>query len=186
MIYFGFKAHTSKDPPEIATKIESNYNIEDITLTKASKLMIIVDRRTANETKYDSMYMFAYHNNDRFSELKSNVFTCFRYNIIRNTAINGNRNRNKTAIYFRFGLNGMTRFFPQMLVSMIMRFFRTPKHLSTAEYLHKAYSNKFKNGWCVTLDDETFEKYYKMITGFTHVSVNYNRRILYHEFHQNK
>eukprot|EP01083_Nonionella_stella_P271336 919428_1 len=88
--------------------------------------------------------------------------------------------------YFSFGFNGMTRFFPQMLVSIMPRFFRRPHHLSEAEYLRKIYSNPFKNGWCVTLEDHFFEKYYKQITTFTHVTVNYNRNVLYDEFHKDK
>eukprot|EP01084_Bolivina_argentea_P284168 486917_1 len=61
------------------------------------------------------------------------------------------------------------------------RIFKKPANISEAAYLDKIYSSQFKHGWCVTLADPTFEKYYKLITGFDHVSINYNRQILYEE-----
>eukprot|EP01083_Nonionella_stella_P099628 280123_1 len=172
------KSNRMKDPPHIAKKIEANYNFEDVTANHTSKLMIIIDRRNSKRTQYDSMYIFPYQTNERFSELKSNYFICFHSKIVRNIGVAGN----KVVTHFSFGLNGMTRFFPQMLVSIMPRFFRKPQQLSEAEYLHKIYENAFKNGWCVVLEDRTFNKYYKMMTTFTLVTVNYNRHILYDEF----
>eukprot|EP01083_Nonionella_stella_P137028 417044_1 len=66
------------------------------------------------------------------------------------------------------------------------RLFRKPIRFSNAEYLNMLYHNSFRNGWCVTLKDEIFDTYYKMITKVTHVCVNYNRAILYDEFFDTK
>eukprot|EP01083_Nonionella_stella_P064965 169829_1 len=146
-----FKSDAIKQPMDIASKIESHCNLDDITANHTSKLMMIIDRRRSmnHDAQYDSMYIFPYQNNNRFSELKANYFVCFHFKIMRNIGIDTNK-RNKVMAYFSFGFNGMTRFFPQMLVSIMPRFFRRPHHLSEAEYLRKIYSNPFKNGWCVT------------------------------------
>eukprot|EP01083_Nonionella_stella_P173387 597880_1 len=173
-----------KHPNDVAKQIALHYSMEDITTDHTFKLMIIVDRRRSmNRTHYDSMYIFPYQDNDRFSELKSNYFVCFQFKIMRNKS---NHGRNKVMTYFSFGLNGITRFFPQMLVSIMPRFFRKPHHLSEAEYLRKLYHNAFKNGWCVTLEDHIFECNYKRITTFTHTAVNYDRTVLYDEFHKHQ
>eukprot|EP01083_Nonionella_stella_P221520 791352_1 len=181
-----FKSKTVKHPIDIARKIEDLYGMDDIIKDQTSKLMIIIDRRSSvKQIEYDSMYIFPYQNNDGFAELKAKYFVCFYFKIMRNIGIHNN-NRNKVMAYFSFGLNGITRFFPQMLVSIMPRFFRKPHHLSEAEYLRKLYHNAFKNGWCVTLEDHIFECNYKRITTFTHTAVNYNRTVLYDEFHKHQ
>eukprot|EP01083_Nonionella_stella_P086093 238950_1 len=44
------------------------------------------------------------------------------------------------------------------------------------------YSHEYKHEWRVDLSDPLFDKYYKQITGFTHVSVNSNRTLLVQEY----
>eukprot|EP01083_Nonionella_stella_P054922 144942_1 len=181
------KSNTMKSAREITKHIELHYNMEDVEAAESSnKLMIIIDRRASQKTKYDSMYIFPYQNNNRFSELESHYFVWMQFKIVRNNNSADLQCKNKVITHFRYGLNGVTRFYPQMLVSVMPRLFQKPYHLSASEYLYKIYDNTFKNGWCVTLDDIIFDKYYKMITTFTHVSVNYNRHLLYDEFNKNK
>eukprot|EP01083_Nonionella_stella_P054921 144941_1 len=181
------KSNTMKSAREITKHIELHYNMEDVEAAESSnKLMIIIDRRASQKTKYDSMYIFPYQNNNRFSELESHYFVWMQFKIVRNNNSADLQCKNKVITHFRYGLNGITRFFPEMLVSLMPRFFRKPTHLAPSEYLRQIYRNAFKNGWCVTLDDSVFDKYYHMITAFTHVSVNYNRHILYDEFHPTK
>ncbi len=50
-------------------------------------------------------------------------------------------------------------------------------------FLDCMYDGKYKHSWCVTLNDDEFDKYYKMITGDTHVSVNYNGVVLFDELY---
>eukprot|EP01083_Nonionella_stella_P054923 144948_1 len=179
-----FKTDAPKNPMNIANKIEELYDAEDIVHNETTKLMIIIDRRVSQQTKHDSAYIFSYQNNDRFSELETNYFLCMQFKIVRNTEESDHKN--KVVTYFRYGLNGMTRFFPEMLVSIIPRLFRTPHDLAPSHYLAQIYHNTFKNGWCVTLEDTNFDKYYKIITTFTHVSVNYNRHVLHDQFYKKK
>eukprot|EP01083_Nonionella_stella_P286783 976122_1 len=175
-----FKSDAIKDPIDVANKIEEHYDLEDFARNKTSKLMIIIDRKGLRQTKHDSMYIFPYTNS--LSELQLSHCVAFDFKIIHNS----NLNSNIVVTYFRFGTNGITRFFSELLVSIMPRLFRKPIRFSNAEYLNMLYHNSFRNGWCVTLKDEIFDTYYKMITKVTHVCVNYNRAILYDEFFDTK
>merc|ERR1712228_219300 len=64
------------------------------------------------------------------------------------------------------------------LCDFIPKLFVKPSNISRAQYLDKLYSNKYKNGWCVVLNDSEFDEHYKRITGFDHISVCRNRLIL--------
>ena len=46
-------------------------------------------------------------------------------------------------------------------------------------FYKKIYSNRFKHGWTIDLQNVIFNKYYKMITNTTHISNNYNRNIIH-------
>eukprot|EP01084_Bolivina_argentea_P021303 39567_1 len=63
-----------------------------------------------------------------------------------------------------------------------MRLFKREYDISEAQFLDEIYSHKYKHGWNVSLIDDTFNKYYKQITGFTHIAVNYNRKILHNDY----
>eukprot|EP01083_Nonionella_stella_P199606 731823_1 len=71
---------------------------------------------------------------------------------------------------------GRTRFYPEHLTRIIPRFFK--KQFNYLEQMDTLYADWFKHGFAVDLNDSIFNKYYKMITTFDHVSVNYNRHIL--------
>eukprot|EP01084_Bolivina_argentea_P136232 239931_1 len=178
-----FDSDTSKNVEHIKQKILENYCVDDMQRNNSQTLVIVVDRRKLNGA-HDLLYLFPCKNDNlnTVSELEANYFVGFDFKITENV---GN-NSNTMAAYFRYGLNERTRFYPEMLTSVIPRLFAKPKDLSPAELLDKIYGNSFKHGWCVMLYDELFETYYKMLTGFDHISVNYNRSILYHEFNDEK
>merc|ERR1711923_110908 len=47
-----------------------------------------------------------------------------------------------------------------------------------AQYLDKIYSNNYKNGWCLAMNDDEFEKKYIKMTKFDFVSVCCDRLAL--------
>eukprot|EP01084_Bolivina_argentea_P123315 218535_1 len=165
------------DTENIAMKIEDHYNINDIKTAEHRKLMIIFDRRS----KYDSMYIFSYTDKTHFPELRTSYFVGFHFRIM---PMKG-KNVNRISTHFMYGPN-IIRFFPEILSTIIPRIFKKPVNLSEPEYLDTIYDKEFKAGWCVTLTDDIFDFYYKHITSFDHISVNYNRNILYNEFHKDK
>eukprot|EP01084_Bolivina_argentea_P180475 311799_1 len=58
------------------------------------------------------------------------------------------------------------------------RMFIKPSDISEAELLYKMYAHKYKHGWKLDLTDDVFNKYYKIITGYTHISMNIDRHFL--------
>ena len=65
-----------------------------------------------------------------------------------------------------------------MLTSFIPKLFGKESNISQYELLKKIYNHSFKNGWSVYLNDNTFNKYYKIITGYHHININYNRNFI--------
>eukprot|EP01084_Bolivina_argentea_P123314 218534_1 len=172
---YDFYKNQLKSGNDIVTAIEQWYNIDVIQKNRICGLMIIVDRRYSHESGYDLLYTFPYENHQRFPELETNHLIGFDFKIKK--CIYGKKN--KVITYFKYSINQITRFYPEMLVNIIPGMFKRPSGLSEAEFLDKMYDNKFKHGWCVTLDDAVFDKYYKIITQFTHISNNYKRQKLF-------
>eukprot|EP01084_Bolivina_argentea_P024449 45552_1 len=140
-----------------------------------NKLMIVIDRRKFKNKK-TILYMVPCNISDEFYKMKRNYFLGFEF--IINTIHGGN---NMVKAYLRYGVNEKIRFYPEFLTSLIPKIFAKPEDMSEADYLLKLYSSQFKHGWCVDLNDEIFNKVYKIITGFDHRSVNYNRAIVHRD-----
>merc|ERR1711933_455751 len=79
--------------------------------------------------------------------------------------------------YLFYGLSAhqnKTRFFAEYLTTFIPRLFVKKQSLNSAQRLKKIFADAFKHGFCANLSgDEKFEKYYKVITKYTHISNNY-------------
>ena len=80
--------------------------------------------------------------------------------------------------YLLYGIQSRLRFYPECLVSIVPRLFCKLDKISSYQFMKMLYNNEYKHGFCTDLNDPVFNKYYKMITWFTHVSVNYNRKVL--------
>ena len=89
--------------------------------------------------------------------------------------------------YLHFGDQQKVRFWPEQLVRLIPRLF-LKDNTKLKQHLKRVYSNEYRHGFHTKLDDVDFTKYYKMLTGWNHESVNYHRfertiqRIGYPEF----
>eukprot|EP01083_Nonionella_stella_P064207 167150_1 len=51
--------------------------------------------------------------------------------------------------------------------------------------MDKLYEDSYKHGFAVDLNDSMFDKYYKIVTKFDHISVNCNRNVVNNEKEQN-
>eukprot|EP01083_Nonionella_stella_P276228 938448_1 len=81
---------------------------------------------------------------------------------------------------------GRTRFYPEHLTTIMPRFFTRNTQLNYAQNIDKLYEDWYKHGFAVDLNDATFDKYYKIITKFDHISVNYNRDVIEEKRDQNR
>eukprot|EP01084_Bolivina_argentea_P262391 443698_1 len=180
---------------QIQSLIKQIYNIDDIKKCKITKLMLIIDTRRLDNDQYDEMYIFPFQNEKRLTEMYTNYFIGFEYDIrpandhalvplmLNNLRLDPIQSTISYSNYvitrFHHGIMQKIRFYPEMLTNVIPRLFVKPVHLSEAQFLDKEYDHVYKHGFCVTLNDPIFNRYYKIITGLNHESVNYNRNILY-------
>ena len=141
------------------------------TLNQLTTLFVIIDRRHINLSK-DILFVIP-NVTINLKELYQNYFIGFDFDI--NTSID------TVSSHLIYALNQQLRFFPEMLTGIIPRIFVKPSRISEAEYLDKIYDHPYKHGWCVDLNDESFNGLYKIITGTTHISVNYNRLLIFDE-----
>eukprot|EP01084_Bolivina_argentea_P018660 34714_1 len=169
---FQINRNKIKSISDIKTKIIEEYDVEDIQLDKTYKLVMIVVRSAVD---YDMMYIFPNKSGVRFDELDMNYFIGFNHMIIHTNGTNS------VISHFTYGVNQQIRFWPELLTTYIPRLFVKQINVSEAQFLDKIFDISFKNGWCVTLNDNNFNKFYKILTGFTHCSVNFNRSLLYKE-----
>ena len=131
-------------------------------------MLIIVDRRNNNNN--DKMYILYQNDITQFTELYNNYILGMKF-IISSTK--------SVKCYLYYGINEEIRFYPEYLTGLITRFFRrNNKLLNDAQYIKKIYGHNFKYALRVNLKDKIFEKYYKIITKYDHITVNYNRDIV--------
>ena len=129
-------------------------------------IVILIDRRKCTKgdaNGHEKLWIFQCTDQDALDPLDRNYLFGFDFEI-------GNVVRS----WCRFGEYQRIRFFPEYLTSLIPRLFVTPE-MSPMEYLMKIYDSDFKHQWRVSLDDPTFNLYYKAITGDDHISNNYHR-----------
>ena len=66
-----------------------------------------------------------------------------------------------------------------MLSSFIPKLFIKPLDVKQYKLLQQIYDHSFKHGWSVDVNENIFDMYYKIITGYHHISNNYNRNIIH-------
>eukprot|EP01084_Bolivina_argentea_P288242 494712_1 len=160
-----------KPMTDITKEIKKLYDIDDIKFDATSKLLIIIDRCGVSS---DMMYIFPENGTD-CPELNKNYFIEFSHAIINSNGVNS------VISHLRYGINCRIRFFPELLTRFIPRLFVRHNDISEAKFLDKIYDVSFKNGWSVDLQDDMFSTTYKIVTGYTHCSVNVNRFALHKE-----
>ena len=77
--------------------------------------------------------------------------------------------------WLTFGIGQRLRWYPEYAVWIIPFLFVRSTTMTTHKVVEGLYSEEYKHGWRVGLDDKVFNKYYHIITGYEHVSNNYNR-----------
>eukprot|EP01084_Bolivina_argentea_P282686 483935_1 len=133
-----------------------------------NKILIIVDRRNVND---DLIHFMVVDENYHGDHLCCNyVLTiCFFINYLTNIV----------KCYLWWAVFQKVRFFPETVMYIIPKLF--DKHLfrgSQRKRVELIHSHNFKNGWRIDLNDPRFNKWYKILTGYDHVSVNYHETVM--------
>eukprot|EP01083_Nonionella_stella_P074602 202422_1 len=136
-------------------------------ITTIRNVSCIVDRRHRD---HDVLYIM---------HLKDDSISLDEPHIMKLNFVVSLRDLDHTVVecYLRYG-GGETRFYPEYLTSIMPRFFKRNTQLNYAQNMDKLYDDWYKHGFAVDLNDAMFNKYYKMVTKFEHISVNYNRNII--------
>eukprot|EP01084_Bolivina_argentea_P315930 547505_1 len=138
-------------------------------------LMIVVDRRRIERCNFDTIYVFR-NEESKFKQLNSNGIISLHFHVSQNIETD----TRVVQCHLLYGINKIfyIRFFPEYLTSgVIMRMFTKKSTSNHYDIIQKIYNDQYKHGFVVSLKDPIFEKYYKIITKYSHVTVNYYRHI---------
>eukprot|EP01084_Bolivina_argentea_P032986 61037_1 len=130
-----------------------------------NNILIVVDRR---DNTCDNIFIID-KNINTFDALDKNYCISLLFtinnedNIVHCHLIYGSQEKSKL------------RFYPEIITRIMPRIFR--RH-DNCENMDKLYHDSYKHGFAVDLHDPIFNKFYKMITKYEHVSVNYNRNVI--------
>eukprot|EP01083_Nonionella_stella_P087227 242578_1 len=159
------------DMNEITALLEGNINRR---IAKQSSVLCVVQKMFV----FDVVYIMQTKSDsfDTLQDLFSNHIIALEFNAHASSAVQ---------CHLRYG-EGRTRFYPEYLTTILSRFFTRNATLNYAQIIDKLYEDWYKHGFAVDLNDQTFNKYYKIITKYDHVSVNYNRDIIQKKTEQNR
>eukprot|EP01084_Bolivina_argentea_P056004 102557_1 len=141
-----------------------------------AKYVLILDRREANDKEFNDIYIAVETDTSTFDKLYGNY--------ILSLQLNSKDDRLVSYLYYGLNENNKIRFYPEHLTSIVPRLFRHDSKLTSYEFVSKLYDDSYRHGFSASLVDETFNKYYKSITEWTHISVNYNRNNVKDDYHQ--
>eukprot|EP01084_Bolivina_argentea_P049054 90272_1 len=89
-------------------------------------------------------------------------------------------NQSLAKTYLNYGDRNKFRFYPETLITIVPRLFLKPTTTS-CEYLFDLYQPSYKHGFCLSLNDDEFNRMYHKITKYQHVSNNCNRTVIKHD-----
>ena len=120
----------------------------------------LIDRRNDD----DLLYLFKCDGIENVKELTTNHYLGMHFDI-----------NDVARVRLHYGFEQRLRFWPEHLVWFIPRLFVKEKKRNEYRFAKRVYSDDYKHGFCVNLSDPMFDRYYKILTGYTHQSVNYRR-----------
>ena len=129
------------------------------------------------ENKPQTVTVFECSDFDELHELKMNYFISFDFHIagIQNDAPSHNAKQRLVRCWLTFGVGQRLRWYPEYSVWIMPTLFVRSTEMTTYKVLKILYGEEYKHGWRVDLIDTEFNKYYHIITGYEHISNNYNR-----------
>ena len=135
-------------------------------------IVILVDRRDTSTSQWQhvTIYFFRDSNSIDIDILRRSKLLELEYELVKC----GGSGSKLIRSYFHFGDNQNIRFWPEQLVWFIPQLFLIDTD-KAHKHLKRIYSDEYRHGFRANLNDPVFDKYYKMLTGWDHVTVNYHR-----------
>ena len=165
------------DVSTITNIFVTQHSILKIKQSQMSHLLIVIDRRStddgngANEEVNKVYMVVANEHFNNLCKLNQNYFISLQFSITREGIV-------RCHLFYGLGNMRNMRFYPEHLKNIVPRLFKRDSELSNHDNMEKRYDDQYKHGFAVNLNDPIFNKYYKIITKWEHISVNYNRDIV--------
>eukprot|EP01083_Nonionella_stella_P025327 69743_1 len=155
----------SKNTAELTALLEYQMNTIKVKRGITNNVLCIVEKRPYD---HDVLYIILTNSDstDLLWELNLNYVIALEFNVL-----------STIECHLRYG-RGRIRFYPEHLITIMPRFFKRNCKIDYAQEMEKLYEDSYKHGFAVDLNDSIFNKYYKIITKFQHISVNYNRNFI--------
>ena len=154
---------------EIVERIEECSG--SIKVDEAELIVLVFDRRNWIKIGTERLTVFRCQSMDSVVELTSNHFIGMHFNV----ECGGKGPSDCVArSWLHYGNGQRLRFWPEQLVWFIPRLFVNRKQ-SGYRFAERLYSDHFKHGFCLKLNDPIFDRFYLILTRWKHQSVNYRR-----------
>ena len=141
-------------------------------LDDQSAIVIVFDRQQFGSNT-QSVTVFECPDLSELVPLKLNYYISFDFHISGQQTAGSNIG--DVRCWLTFGEGQRLRWYPEYAVWIIPHLFVRSTTMTPFKVIQKLYAEEYKHGWRVQLDDKVFNKYYHIITGFEHISNNYNR-----------
>ena len=138
-------------------------------------IVIIFHRQRAADRSRTGISLFGCDDVSKLEKFRQNYFLSFDFHVSRARVISKGHGETMTGCWMHFGVGQKLRFYPEYAVWIIPHLFVRSTRLTAHQFLERIYSEHYKHGWRVSLDDPIFNKYYHIITQHEHISNNYNR-----------
>ena len=167
--------------PDIANAVETAKTIQmlishlNVNNDNHKVIVIIFNRQKQTDNDRTRISVFGCDDSTKLEEFRQNHFICFDFQVsyARNNLIDNARP--VVRCWMTFGIGQRLRFYPEYTVWIIPHLFVRSTKMTAYQFLERIYSEHYKHGWRVSLDDPTLNKYYHIITQHEHISNNYNR-----------
>ena len=160
--------HTSNDVMDRIIEMEETF---ERNKGSSGNLVILIDRRGCRQNGIASIFIIQDLAQKMWKELITNHFIGIHFSFGNNAQQNENI---LVRSWLHYGKNQRLRFWPEQLIWFVPRVF-TKQVRNESEFAKRLYADCYKHGFCTNLDDPIFSKYYKILTGWSHQSVNYRR-----------
>eukprot|EP01084_Bolivina_argentea_P033967 62828_1 len=160
---------------DVSSELETQFKIIKGRQKTITDLLVVIDRRSTNlHRNKNDIYITAPNTdlNELCPELNQNYFISLQFTV--------DRYRSKCHLFYGLNQSQRMRFYPEHLLSVIPRLFAKNYTLNQYHRVQQLFHDKYKHGFALNLDDSTFNKYYKIVTKWTHISVNYDRHSSVH------
>ena len=156
-----------KQVPEIVRSIEQCCSW--INIKSSECIVFLFERRNLAKNGKGTFFALQCHSVDDMVAFKRNHSISLHFNLCPK------EDESKHVMcWLHYGVEQRLRFWPEQLTWFIPRLFAKGNQ-SGYQFAERLYSSDFKHGFCVNLNDPIFNKYYHILTGYEHVTVNYRR-----------